>query len=164
MALAQLPSAVQKHLEALGALIIDPDTVLREQALMALTHAGDGASVYQDQVAVLLADPSTGVRHAAMRVLGAMGETTPMAIAQITWLGQTGGQETLRHALDALGRMGEQAESALPLLRQSLQHEEASIRLSAFEGLMAVETGSEKGYPSCSRLWKIVQPPCAMLP
>ena len=74
MALAQLPSAVQKHLEALGALIIDPDTVLREQALMALTHAGDGASVYQDQVAVLLADPSTGVRHAAMRVLGAMGK------------------------------------------------------------------------------------------
>ena len=43
--------------------------------------------------------------------------------------------------------MGEQAESALPLLRQSLQHEEASIRLSAFEGLMAVETGSEKKLP-----------------
>ena len=127
---------------------------------MALTHAGDGASVYQDQVAVLLADPSTGVRHAAMRVLGAMGETTPMAIAQITWLGQTGGQETLRHALDALGRMGEQAESALPLLRQSLQHEEASIRLSAFEGLMAVERGSEKRLPIMLKALEDRSTPC----
>lgn len=137
---------------AVGEMLLDPDTEVRVAAAQGLGRMGGAAKDLQDQLLLVSQDSQAEVRVAALQGLVRIGVDTDRLLQRLPTALEDSAVEVRRAALEAVSHLGGQAGLLSEPLLAALSDPEPRVRAGAATAVAAIGMNPEQAIPALMRV------------